>query len=52
MVLAILGLAGVLPTYMLPVAGIVLGLAFLTLGTIGTAWVRMFRLAEAGNVPR
>jgi hypothetical protein len=45
-VLAILGLSGVLPAYMLPVAGIVLGLAFLTLGAVGVAWARMFRFVE------
>jgi hypothetical protein len=45
-VLAILGLSGVAPIYTLPMAGIVIGLAFLTLGAIGTAWVRMFRFAE------
>ena len=32
LVLAILGLSGVPPMYMLPMAGIVLGLAFLMLG--------------------
>jgi hypothetical protein len=42
-VLAILGLSGVLPMYMLPVAGIVLGLAFLTQGAVGSVWARMFR---------
>ena len=41
-VLAILGLSGVLPTYILPVAGIVLGTAFLTLGTTTSSWARMF----------
>ena len=46
LVLAILGLSGVLPMYMLPVAGIVLGLAFLMLGAVGTAWARMFRFAR------
>jgi hypothetical protein len=46
MVLAILGMSGVLPAYMLPVAGIVLGVAFLMLGAIGAAWARMFRFAE------
>jgi hypothetical protein len=45
-VLAILGLSGVAPTYTLPTAGIVVGLAFLTLGAIGVAWARMFRFAE------
>ena len=44
--LAILGLSGVLPIYMLPVAAIVLGLAFLSLATVDTAWARMFRFAE------
>jgi hypothetical protein len=42
-VLSILGLAGVQPTYMLPVDGIVLGVAFLMLGTVGIVWGRMFR---------
>jgi hypothetical protein len=46
MVLAILGLSGVMPMYMLPVSGIVLGLAFLMLGAVGTAWARMFRVAR------
>ena len=32
--------------YTLPTAGIVVGLAFLTLGAIGASWVRMFRFAE------
>ena len=44
--LAILGLSGVLPIYMLPVAAIVLGLAFLSLGTVNRAWACMFGLAE------
>ncbi len=44
--LAILGLSGLLPIYMLPVAGIVLGLAFVTLGSVGAIWARMFRFAE------
>jgi hypothetical protein len=45
-VLAILGLSGVTPIYMLPVAGITLGLALLTLGGIDRAWARMFPFAE------
>jgi hypothetical protein len=44
-VLSVLGLSGVLPTYMLPVGGIALGAAFLMLGTMGMVWGRMFRLA-------
>ncbi len=46
LVLAILGLSGVAPVYILPAAGIVLGLAFVALGAIGTAWARMFQFAE------
>ena len=38
LVLAILGLSGVLAMYMSPVAGIVLGVAFLMLGGVGAAW--------------
>jgi hypothetical protein len=49
LVLAILGLSGVLPMYMLPVTGIVTGLAFLMLGVVGTAWARMFRFAKHGT---
>jgi hypothetical protein len=45
-VLAILGLSGVQPIYLLPVTAIVLGLAFLTLSVVDTAWARMFRFAE------
>ena len=45
-VLAVLGLSGAAPMYTLPAAGIVVGLAFLTLGAIGTSWARMFRFAE------
>ncbi len=45
-VLAILGLSGVTPVYMLPVAGIVLGLAFLILAGIGRVWASMFPFAE------
>jgi hypothetical protein len=48
-VLATLGLSGVMPMYILPVSGIVLGLAFLTLGAIGTTWARMFRFARHGT---
>ena len=46
LVLAILGLSGALPTYMLPVAGVVLGLALLVLGAMGAVWARMFGFAE------
>jgi hypothetical protein len=46
LIVSILGLSGVLPIYMLPVAGITLGMAFLMLGTVGTAWARMFGFAE------
>ena len=45
-VLAIFGLSGVLATYLAPVAGIVAGVAFLTLGGVGAAWGRMFRFSE------
>lgn len=45
-ILAILGLSGVQTIYTLPVAGIVLGLAFLALAGVGTAWSRMFQFAE------
>jgi hypothetical protein len=44
-VLAIIGLSFVAPEYMSPVAGIVLGLAFLVLAGIDTAWARMFQFA-------
>ncbi|MGO8751708.1 MAG: hypothetical protein ACLQNE_37680 [Thermoguttaceae bacterium] len=46
LVLAILGLSGVLPIYMAPAACIGLGLAFLMLGAVGDTWARMFRFAE------
>ena len=46
LVLAIIGLSGVLPMYMLAVAGIVLGAAFLMLGAVGSAWARMFHFQE------
>ncbi len=46
LVLAILGLSGVLPVYLLAVAGIVLGFGLLTLGAVDTTWARMFRFAE------
>jgi len=46
LIVSILGLSGVLPMYMLPVAAIALGLAFLMLGAVGTAWARMFGFAE------
>jgi hypothetical protein len=45
-VLAIFGLSGVLATYLAPVAGIVAGVAFFTLGAVGGAWGRMFRFSE------
>ncbi len=45
-VLAILGLSGVTPIYMLPVAGIALGSAFLILAGIGRVWASMFPFAE------
>lgn len=45
-VLAILGLSGAAPQYMLPVAAMVSGLAFLMLGSVDTAWARMFRFPE------
>jgi hypothetical protein len=43
---AILGLSGVAPLYMLPVAAIVLGLAFFILAGIGRRWAFMFPFAE------
>jgi hypothetical protein len=46
LVLAILGLSHVLPTYILPVTAMVLGFAFLMLGAVGAAWTRMFRFPE------
>ena len=49
LILAILGLSGVSSMYMLPVASIALGLAFLTLGTVGNAWARIFQFAEHGG---
>jgi hypothetical protein len=42
LVLAILGLSGVLTKYMLPVGGIVLGLGFLILGGVSALWSRMW----------
>jgi hypothetical protein len=42
--LAILGLSGVAPTYMAPIAGIVLGLSFLVLAGIDIGWSGMFRI--------
>ena len=44
--LGIIGLAGVVPAYMLSVAGITLGLAFLTLGGLTMAWARTFLFAD------
>jgi hypothetical protein len=46
LVLAILGLCGLAPIYLSPIAGMALGLAFLFLGGVGLAWARMFRFAE------
>ncbi len=46
LVLAVLGLSGVLPVYLLPVAGIALGLAFLMLGGIDRVWASMFPFVE------
>jgi hypothetical protein len=46
LVLAIIGLSGGAPAYLLPVAGITVGLALVMLGGIGIAWARMFRLTE------
>ncbi len=48
-VLGIIGLSGMLPQYMLLVAGIVLGLAFVVLGAVDTAWARMVRFTEHGT---
>ena len=48
-ILAILGLSGVQPTYTLPVAGIVLGLAFLAWAESAPRGPRMFRIAEHEN---
>lgn len=45
-VLAILGLCAVTPQYMLPVAGLVLGVGFFKLGTMDIAWERMFRFTD------
>ncbi len=45
-VLAILGLSGLMPVNMFAVAGIVLGFAFLTLGGVGATWTRMFGFTE------
>ena len=45
-VLAILGLSGVAALTMLPVAAIVLGLAFFILAGIGRMWASMFPFAE------
>jgi hypothetical protein len=49
LVLSIIGLSGVLPMYLLPVAGIVLGASFLMLGMVDIAWARMFRFPEHEN---
>jgi hypothetical protein len=46
LVLAILGLSAVTPIYMLPVAAIALGAAFLILSAIGRVWASMFPFAE------
>jgi len=46
LILAIVALSGVLPMSLLPVAGIVMGLAFMMLGAIGIVWARMFQFAE------
>jgi hypothetical protein len=43
-ILAIVGLSGVLPASLFAVAGIVLGAGFLTLGAVGLVWAHMFRL--------
>ncbi len=45
-VLGILGLAGLLATYMFSVAAITLGSAFLMLAAVGRVWTRMFRFEE------
>ncbi len=46
LVLATVGLSGVAAIYTLPVAAIVVGLAFLTLGGIDRFWAGMFPFAE------
>jgi hypothetical protein len=46
LVLAILGLCGVAPIYLSPIAGMAMGLALLFLGGVGLAWARMFRFGE------
>ncbi len=48
-ILAILGLSGVAAVHILPVAGIVLGSAFLMLGAVDVAWARMFGFPEHGT---
>ena len=49
LILAILGLSGVAAVHILPVAGIVLGSAFLMLGAVDVAWARMFGFPEHGT---
>jgi hypothetical protein len=44
--LAIIGLSGVVPSSMWSVGGIALGLAFVTLAGIGTAWARTFQFSR------
>ena len=45
-VLGIVGLSRIEPSYMLPVAGLVLGTGFLKLATLDIAWERMFRSSD------
>jgi hypothetical protein len=47
LVLAVVGLSGVAPAYLAPIAVVMLGLAFLLLGGIDLAWFCMFNFAES-----